>query len=72
MTSLLQQVFSAAAQLTEQEQNLLAARWLAELSTEEAFDEKVASSAGKLVVLANQALAEHQAGQTEELIPERL
>jgi len=66
MTSLLQQAFSAAAQLPEEEQDLLASRLLAEIAAEDAFDQKIAATADKLVALANRALAEDQAGQTQE------
>lgn len=72
MTSLLSQAFTEAAKLPEAEQDLLAARLLAELAAEDDFDRAIAASAGKLVSLAEAALAEHRAGRTEELSPERL
>ena len=72
MTTLLQQAFAEAAKLPQPEQDLLAARLLAELAAEDDFDRAIARSSDKLVGLAREALAEHRSGQTEELDPERL
>jgi hypothetical protein len=72
MTALLQQAFDAAAKLPPAEQDLLASRLLAELAAEDDFDRAITASADKLVSLAAAALAEHRAGQTEALDPERL
>ncbi len=72
MTTLLQQAFDAASRLPAAEQDLLAARVLAELAEEDDFDKAIAASSQKLVALATAALAEHQAGQTQPLDPERL
>ncbi|HEY1381236.1 MAG TPA: hypothetical protein VGF55_30835 [Gemmataceae bacterium] len=72
MTTLLQQAFAEAAKLPQEEQDVLAARLLAELQAEDAFDRAIAGSADKLARLAEEALAEHRAGRTEELDPERL
>ena len=72
MTALLQQAFAKAAKLPESEQDVLAYRLLAELAAEDDFDGAIARSSGKLVGLAQEALAEHRAGLTEELDPERL
>ena len=72
MTALLQKAFSEAAKLPQAEQDLLALRLLAELSAEDDFDRAIARSSEKLAVLAQEALAEHRSGQTEELDPERL
>lgn len=72
MTTLLQQAFDAVAKLPPAEQDLLAARVLAELAEEDDFDKAIAASSRKLVALAAAALAEHQAGQTQPLDPERL
>ena len=72
MTALLKQAFAEAAKRSREEQDLLAARLLAELAAEDAFDRALAGSADKLAHLARQAIAEHRAGQTEELDPERL
>lgn len=72
MTKLLQRAFAEAAKLSEPEQELLAARLLAELAAEDDFDRAIAGSADKLGVLAREALAEHRTGQTEALDPEQL
>jgi len=72
MTTLLQQAFAAAEKLPTAEQDLLASRLLAELAAEDAFDREIARSSGKLAGLAREALAEHRAGLTQELDPERL
>lgn len=72
MTTLLQQAFAQAAKLTEAEQNLLASWLLAELAAEDDFDRAIARSAHQLAGLAQEALAEHRSGQTEELDPDRL
>jgi hypothetical protein len=72
MTTLLEQAFAEAAKLPPAEQELLAARLLAELSVEDEFDRAIARSADKLSRLASEALAEHRAGLTEELDPDRV
>jgi hypothetical protein len=69
MTTLLQQAFDAAAKLPPAEQDQLASRVLAELAAEDAFDQAIAASAGKLAGLAAAALAEYDAGQTGPLEP---
>jgi hypothetical protein len=72
MTSLLAQAFAEASKLPTAEQDLLASRLLAEIAAEDTFDQAIAASSDKLAVLAQQALAEHRAGLTEELDPDRL
>ena len=72
MTTLLERAFSEAAKLTEQEQDVIGARLLAELSKETEFDQAIASSADQLVRLAQEALKDDRAGLTQELNPERL
>ena len=72
MTTLLQQAFTEAAKLSDSEQEVLASRLLAELAAEDDFDRAIAGSSEKLAALAREALAEHRAGQTEALDPERL
>jgi hypothetical protein len=71
MTPLLKQAFAEAAKLPPAEQDLLASRLLAELIAEDEFDRAISQSADRLAPLAAQALAEHRAGRTEELDPER-
>lgn len=67
MTALLQQAFAEAAKLSEAEQEVLAARLLAELAAEDEFDRAIAGSGDQLAALAREALAEHHSGQTEAL-----
>jgi hypothetical protein len=72
MTTLLERAFAEASKLSAAEQDLLASRLLAELAAEDDFDRKIAGSTDKLALLAAEALAEHRAGLTEELDPDRL
>ena len=72
MTNLLQQAFAEAAKLPAAEQDLLASWLLAELAAEDEFDRAIVRSSDKLACLAAEALAEHRAGLTQELDPERL
>ncbi|MBU6151838.1 MAG: hypothetical protein KGR25_10335 [Chloroflexi bacterium] len=67
MTTLLKQAFDQAAKLSQQEQDVLASRLLAELAAEDDFDRALAASGDKLARLAAEALAEHRAGQTQPL-----
>jgi len=72
MTTLLEQAFAEAAKRPAAEQELLASRLLAELTAEDDFDRAMAESVDTLARLAEGALAEHRAGLTEELDPDRL
>ncbi|MCE5267253.1 MAG: hypothetical protein LLG00_05150 [Planctomycetaceae bacterium] len=72
MTRLLERAFAEAGKLTPAEQDLLASRLLAEMGDEDEFDRAIDASAGKLTGLAEEALAEHRAGRTKELDPDRL
>jgi hypothetical protein len=72
MTALLQRAFAQAGKLPDSEQEVLASRLLAELADEDDFDRAIAGSSKKLVALAQEAIAEHRSGLTEELDPERL
>jgi ABC-type cobalamin transport system ATPase subunit len=72
MTKLLEKAFAEAGKLSPAEQDLLASRVLAELAGEDEFDRAIAASGSKLASLAVEALAEHRAGQTQELDPDRL
>ncbi|MCX7427778.1 MAG: hypothetical protein NTW96_19390 [Planctomycetia bacterium] len=66
MTDLLLRDFAEAGKLSPAEQDLLASRVLAELAAEDDFDRAIATSADRLASLANEALTEHRAGQTQE------
>ena len=72
MTALLKQAFAEAAKRPAEEQDLLASRLLAELTTEDDFDRAIAGSSKQLAQLAAEALAEHRAGLTEALAPNEL
>ncbi|MEP7012021.1 MAG: hypothetical protein ABJC13_16975 [Acidobacteriota bacterium] len=72
MTKLLEQVVAQASALPEAERESLAGRWLAELVDEQGWQERFASSQDVLASLAEEALAEHQAGLTEKLDLDRL
>ena len=72
MTKLLEEAFAKASKLPDQEQDALAAVILEELASERRWDQAFADSADLLAQLAEQALAEHQAGKTQMLDPERL
>jgi hypothetical protein len=72
MTKLLEKAFAEASKLPEQEQDALAAVILEELASERRWDQAFADSADLLARLADQALAEHRAGKTHVLDPERL
>lgn len=67
MTTLLQQAFAEAAKRSPQEQDVLAARMLAELAAEDAFDQALAASTDTLAGLSRQAIEEFRAGRTQEL-----
>ena len=72
MTKLLEQAFTEAAKLSEIEQESLGAWISAELASEQRWQDDLTGSADVLAQLANEALAEHQEGQTKFLDPERL
>ena len=72
VTTLLQQAFAEASNLSQAEQDLLASRLLAELAAENQFDTARSASSQKLAVLGREALAGYRAGQTQELDPDRL
>jgi hypothetical protein len=72
MTALLESAFAEANKLPPAEQDLLAARLLAELKVEDDFDRAIAASADKLAFFAKEALSEHRAGLTRELDPDQL
>jgi hypothetical protein len=70
MTKLLEKAFAAATKLPDQD--ALAGRILADLASEQHWDTAFASSADTLGALADEALAEHRAGETRVLKPERM
>ena len=72
MNKLLDKAFKEAARLPESEQEALAQWLLAELQAERQWEEAFARSGDDLSELAEEALAEHRRGDTEDLNPEEL
>ncbi|MCI0439076.1 MAG: hypothetical protein L0177_08080 [Chloroflexi bacterium] len=72
MTELLEKAFAEASKLPEDEQEALAAWILEELASERRWAESFARSQDALAKLADEAVAEHLRGETEELNPENL
>ncbi len=72
MTDLLAKAFAEAAALPEDEQDALARWLLAELAAERRWTEALAGSADMLGHLGDEALAEHRAGRTQILDPDRM
>ena len=62
MTNLLKKAFDAASRLPEEEQDAVAEWLLAELASEEKWEECFAVSQGALSLLAQEALDEHRRG----------
>ncbi len=67
MTKLLEQAFTEASKLPQQEQDLLARQVLAEIASERRWSEAFADSQDQLGKLADEALAEFEAGKTKPL-----
>jgi hypothetical protein len=72
MTKLLQKAFDEASKLPEAEQDALGRVLLEELSSDRRWEELFAGSHDLLAELADEALAEHLAGRTEKVDPEKL
>ncbi len=72
MTKLLEQAIAKVMQLPETEQDAIAAFILEELEDEARWDSAFSQSQDMLAKLAAEALAEDQAGKTQELDPETL
>jgi hypothetical protein len=72
MTKLLEQALAKARDLPEAEQDAIARIVLDEIESEKRWDDLFAKSPEKLRKLADQALADDEAGQTEELDPDNL
>ena len=69
MTRALEEVFKEASQLTEPEQNSLAAAIKAELESK--WEKSLGDSQDVLGKLADEALEEFRSGRTEPLDPEQ-
>jgi len=72
MTKLLEKAFEEAAKLPAGDQDSLAEWLLAEIDSEERWSRQFAASSDQLAELARRALAEHAAGETEDLDPDSL
>lgn len=72
MTQLLERAYAEVAQLPEADQDAIAALILEELEDERKWQISFAQSQDALARLAEEALAEHRAGQTQPLDPETL
>ena len=72
MTKLLAKAFEEASKLPETEQDVLARVVLDELASERRWEDLFSASPDMLAKLADEALAEHRAGRTKELDPEKL
>jgi len=71
MTQLLERAFTEAAKLPEAEQDAFASLLLAELDSERRWTQLFAGSHRQLESLADEALAEFEAGETLPLDVER-
>jgi len=72
MTKTLQKVIDEVSQLPPDEQETFAAWMLEELRSEQRWDELFARSPELLEKLAAEAVAEHDAGLTEPLDPDKI
>ncbi len=72
MTNLLERAFAEAAKLDVNEQDAFAEWILEELASERRWQEAFANSQDALSRLADEALAEYHAGQTQPLDPDKL
>jgi hypothetical protein len=72
MTELLEKAISKLKALPTEEQNAIASLILDEPEDDQRWEESFASSADMLAKLGAEAIAEYQAGKTEELNPETL
>jgi len=72
LSKLLEEAFTKLAELPEADQDSIATWLLNELVSEEDWKKLLSESGEDLERLADEALAEHSAGHTEELDPDRL
>jgi len=72
MTRLLEKAFEKASELSEAQQDDFAAFILDELKSERRWEKAFEDSQDELERLADEALDEHEAGNSEELDPSRL
>ena len=72
MTELLERAFQRASKLSGDEQDRLAKWILAELESDERWDEQLSTSVDKLAQLGHAALKDFREGRTEPLDPDQL
>jgi len=72
MTKALEEVFKEASKLPEAEQDALAEAIRAEIEAEKGWDKSLASSLDVLERLADEAIADHRAGRTKPLDPDKV
>lgn len=72
MTTLLQQAFSEISQLSDEEQDVYAARILEDLAAETAFDEKLAATAHLLGPMVRRARENQRAGLSLPFDPDAI
>jgi hypothetical protein len=72
MTKLLEQAVATVKELPESEQDAIAQLMLEEIEAERKWDQVIVKSPEKLAKLADKAWAEHEAGLSEELDPDKL
>lgn len=72
MTKLLEKAFAEAEKLPETEQDAFAKWLLEEIDSERRWQDSFSRSGGLLHRLADEALAEHLRGETEDLDPDQL
>ncbi len=71
MTELLKKAFRAASRLPPEQQDAVATMLLAELESERQWDDAFARSQDFLATMADEAIAEDEAGKTEPLVTDR-
>ena len=72
MTKLLEKALAEVSKLQKKEQDALAAWILEELASEQRWERAFSESSNVLEALADEALAEHRAGRTKRLDPNKL
>ena len=72
MSKLLEEAFTKLAELTEADQDSIATWLLDELVSERDWKKLLSESGEDIERLADEALAEHSVGRTEELDPDKL
>ena len=72
MTKALEEVFKEASKLSEAEQDALAEAIKAEIEAEKGWDKSFAGSLDVLERLADEAIADHRAGRTTPVDPDKM